>query len=121
MTDAERERAVAEWQAMLEEAGELTPSAVEKIMAVHGDRGKHAIEAVSEERVKRYRDFTVVVGYEDEYIVEDGGCTCKDAEYNLDPDDPTELCWHALAVPIAERVGAVDHHDMWYSEVREFL
>ena len=121
VTDEERERAVAEWQAMLEEAGELTPSAVEKIMAVHGDRGKHAIEAVSEERVKRYRDFTVVVGYEDEYIVEDGGCTCKDAEYNLDPDDPTELCWHALAVPIAERVGAVDHHDMWYSEVREFL
>ncbi|MFC4406891.1 hypothetical protein [Haloarchaeobius iranensis] len=121
MTDEDRERAVEEWQAALEDAGELTPDAVEAIMDVHGDRGKHAIEAVSEGRVKRYRDFTVVVGYEDEYIVEDGGCTCKDAEYNLDPDDPTELCWHALAVPIAERVGAMDHHDMWYSEVREFL
>ncbi len=121
MTDEERERAVAAWKGMLDEAGELTPEAVEQIMNVHGDRGKHAIEAVSEGRVKRYRDFTVVVGYEDEYIVEDGGCTCKDAEYNLDPTDPTELCWHALAVPIAERVGAVDHHDMWYSEVREFL
>ncbi len=112
---------VSEWQRMLAEAGTLTPDAVQRIMQVHGDRGRHAIEAASERRVKRYRDFTVVVGYEDEYIVEEGGCNCKDAEYNLDPDDPREQCWHALAVAIAERVDAVDHHDMWYSEVREFL
>ncbi|MCT9094531.1 hypothetical protein [Haloarchaeobius sp. HME9146] len=118
MTD---EDVVAEWQRLLEEAGSLTPDAAKRIMQVHGDRGHHAIEAVSESRVKQYRDFTVVVGYEDEYIVEAGGCNCKDAEYNLDPDDPTEQCWHALAVAIAERVDAVDHHDMWYSEVREFL
>jgi predicted nucleic acid-binding Zn finger protein len=79
------------------------------------------MEAVSERRVKEYRDFTVVVGHEDEYIIEDGACTCKDAEYNLDPEDPEDMCWHALAVEIAARVDAVDHHDMWYSEVREFL
>jgi predicted nucleic acid-binding Zn finger protein len=71
--------------------------------------------------VKSYRDFTIVVGYEDEYIVEDGGCTCKDSEYNLDTDDPTERCWHSLAVAIARRVGHVDYHDMWYSDVREFV
>jgi predicted nucleic acid-binding Zn finger protein len=112
---------VEEWQTDLADAGEFTPDVVEAILAVHGDRGQRAIDAVSERRVKGYRDFTVVVGRRDEYIVEDGGCTCADAEYNLDADDPTDLCWHAIAVAVAERVGAVDHHDMWYSEVRDFL
>jgi predicted nucleic acid-binding Zn finger protein len=112
---------VEEWQADLEAAGELTAAAVEAITDVHGDRGKRAIEAVSEDRVKEYNDFVVVVGHGDEYIVEGDGCTCKDAEYNLDAEDPTELCWHALAVAIAERIGQVDRHDMWYSEVRDFV
>jgi len=112
---------VEEWKAALADAGELTPLAVDRITAVHGDRGVRAIEAVSESRVNEYRDFTVVVGHREEYVIEDGGCTCKDSEYNLDPDDPTDLCWHALAVAIAERIDAVDYHDMWYSEVREFL
>ena len=112
---------VEAWQADLADAGELTPDVAETILSVHGDRGQRAIDAVSEQRVKEYRDFTVVVGRGDEYIVEDAGCTCKDSEYNLDADDPTELCWHAIAVAVAERVGAVDHHDMWYSEVRDFL
>jgi predicted nucleic acid-binding Zn finger protein len=107
-----------DWRAALSDAGELSGSIVDAILADHGDRGQRAIEAVSEERVKQYRDFTVVVGHDDEYVVEDGGCTCKDAEYNLGPD---ERCWHAISVDIAERIGAVDHHDMWYSEVREFL
>lgn len=109
------------WQHALEEAGELTPEITETILDVHGDRGQRAIEAVTESRVKSYRDFTVVVGHGDEYIVEDAGCTCEDATYNLDDDDPTDLCWHAIAVAIAERIGAVDHHDMWYADVRDFL
>ena len=106
---------------MLAEAGRLTPDAVSAIVAVHGNRGQRAIEAVGEHRVKRYRDFTVVVGYDDEYVVEDGGCTCADSEYNLDPEDPADLCWHVIAVYIATAIGAVDEHDMWYSDVREFL
>ncbi|MFC4988229.1 MULTISPECIES: hypothetical protein [Saliphagus] len=113
--------AVERWQAALAEAGELTPDVVDRIVRLHGDRGVRAIEAVGEGRVKEYRDFTVVVGYEDEYVVEGGGCTCKDSEYNLDPDDPTALCWHVLAVAIGRRVGRIDAHDMWYSEVREFV
>jgi predicted nucleic acid-binding Zn finger protein len=111
---------VERWQGELADVGKLTPAVVQRILAVHDDRGRQAIEAVSERRVKEYRDFVVVVGFEDEYIVEDG-CTCRDSEYNLDPDDPTELCWHVLAAEIARRVDAVDHHDMWYSDVREFL
>ena len=109
------------WLRALAEAGELTPGAVESMLAIHDDRGGRAIEAVSEGRVKQYQDFTVVVGHEDEYVVEDGGCTCKDTAYNLDPENPNDRCWHVLAVAIAERIGEVDHHEMWYSEVREFL
>lgn len=113
--------AVDEWQAELAEAGELTPSTVDRIVDTHGKRGRQAIEAVGERRVKEYRDFTVVVGHREEYVVEDGGCTCRDAEYNLDAADPTQLCWHAIAVVIARSIDAVDCHDMWYSDVREFL
>ncbi len=112
---------VEEWEARLEESGDLSPDIVEQITRLHDDRGVRAIEAVGERRVKSYQDFTIVVGYDDEYIVEGRGCTCKDSEYNLDDDDPTDICWHALAVAIARRVGHVDYHDMWYSEVREFL
>ena len=109
------------WLNELAEAGELTPEAVDTMLSVHGDRGGRALDAVSEGRVKQYRDFTVVVGHEDEYVVEAGGCTCKDSAYNLDPNDPNDRCWHVLAVAIAERIGEIDHHSMWYSEVREFL
>ena len=109
------------WRRDLAAAGELTPGAVETLVDRHGERGTRAIEAVSEGRIKRYRDFTVVVGHEDEYVVENGGCTCKDSEYNLDHENPRERCWHVLAVAVAERIGEVDHHEMWYSEVREFL
>lgn len=113
--------ATDDWRSELETAGELTPSVVESILRTHGDRGNKAIEAVSEERIKQYRDFTVVVGHTEEYIVEADGCTCKDVRYNLDQADPSELCWHVLAVEIAERVGAIDYHDMYYSEVRDLL
>ncbi len=113
--------AVDEWERQLTSAEELTPEAVKRIVAVHGDRGVRAIEAVGERRVKEYRDFTVVVGHEEEYIVEEDSCTCKDAEYNLDADDPEQLCWHAIAVRIARAIDAVDEHEMWYSEVKEFL
>jgi len=112
---------VEEWQTALADAGELTPGIVRTILDVHGDRGRRAIDAVTERRVKGYKDFTVVVGHDDEYIVEGGECTCKDSEYNLDPADPTQRCWHAIAVDIAEHLDVVDHHDMWYSDVREFL
>jgi predicted nucleic acid-binding Zn finger protein len=111
----------ADWRAALAETGRLTPAIVDAVVSTHGGRGRRAIEAVSEGRVKQYRDFTVVVGYEDEYVVEGGQCTCKDAEYNLSQTDPDQRCWHSVAVDVARRVGEVDHHDMWYSEVREFL
>lgn len=111
----------AAWRGELAATEQLTPTIVDTIIKYHGDRGARAIDAVSEERVKRYRDFTVVVGHNDEYIVEAGGCTCKDSLYNLDATDPTQCCWHILATAIAERIGVVDHHDMWYADVHDFL
>ena len=113
--------AVDEWRTLLAETGELTPEVVTAIVDTHGKRGRKAIEAVGEERVKGYRDFMVVVGHEDEYVVEDRACECADAAYNLDAEDPEQLCWHAIAVLIAQSIGAVDDHDMWYSDVRDFL
>ncbi|WP_160132928.1 hypothetical protein [Halococcus salsus] len=109
------------WQRALDERGELDSEIAGRIIEVHGDRGVRAMEAVAERRVKEYLDFTVVVGHSDEYVVEDGSCTCKDSAYNLAPDDPDQLCWHVLATEIARRVDALDHHEMWYSEVRDFI
>lgn len=111
----------AAWRGRLAATERLTPAIVDTIITHHGDRGARAIDAVSEERVKRYRDFTVVVGHNDEYIVEAGGCTCKDSLYNLDATDPTQCCWHILATAIAERIGVIDYHDMWYADVHDFL
>mgnify|MGYP006298241569 CR=1 FL=1 len=111
---------VDDWREALSDAGRLSPPIVQAIVDAHSDRGVKAIEAVSERRVKRYRDFDVVVGYDDEYVVEDRGCTCKDSIYNLDPDEG-ERCWHVLAVDIADALDELDYHDMWYSDVREFL
>lgn len=113
--------AFEEWTADLEAAGELTPALVERIVAVHGDRGARAIDAVGERRVKEYLDFTVVVGHSEEHVIEAGQCSCKDARYNLDRDDPSQRCWHELAAVIAERTGALDHHDLWYTEVHDFV
>ena len=113
--------AVDEWERALAAEGSLTPELVDRIVSLHGDRGRRAIEAVGEGRVKSYRDFTVVVGHSEEYVVEDDGCSCRDAEYNLDVDDPEQLCWHAIAVRIARAVDELDEHDMWYSDVRDFL
>lgn len=110
-----------DWRSALNDAEELTPDAVALLLETHGDRGRRAIDAISEARVKQYLDFTIVVGHQDEYIVEAGECTCKDSEYNLDADDPDQRCWHSLAVEIAEQIGAIEDHDLWYAEVRDLI
>lgn len=99
----------------------LTTPQTEEIVEKFGPRGRKAIQAITECRVKQYRDFTVVVGHGDEYIVEDEICTCKGAEYNMKTKDISKKCWHLLAVHIAEKTGTIEYHDMWYSEVRDLL
>lgn len=112
--------ATDDWQADLAEAGQITPEIFDRIVATHGDRGRRAIDAVAEDRVKAYRDFTVVVGHSEEHLIEDG-CTCPDAIYNLDDEDPDQLCWHALAVRIARATDRVDEHDLYYADVGDLL
>src|SRR5699024_1144657 len=105
----------------LNDAGELDPSSTERNSDAHGDRRVRAIEAVAERCVKQYREFPLAVGHADGYVADDGGRTCKDSAHNHDANDDNQRCWHVLAAAIARRVGALDHHDMWYSDVREFL
>ena len=110
-----------EWASVLSETGTLTPEVVELLLGTHGARAKRAIEGVGEDRVKKYRDFTVVVGHLDEYIVEGETCTCEDQRYNLDPENPDAKCWHQLAVEIATLLDRVEHHDLWYSDVADIM
>ncbi|MDY7083313.1 MAG: SWIM zinc finger family protein [Halobacteria archaeon] len=107
-----------DWLDELEERGRLTGKITDRVLKAHGARGKRAIDAVSENRVKEYLDFIVVVGKHDEYIIEGESCTCDDFQYNLDDD---ELCWHIIAAKIAEATDQMDEHDMWYSEVRDLV
>lgn len=73
-----------------------------------GDRGKKALGAVDEGRVKKYRDFFVVVGYQDEYVVDDHFCTCGDFLYRGGE------CTHILAVRTARITGRYERYDTWY-------
>ncbi|MGZ4879733.1 MAG: SWIM zinc finger family protein [Halobacteriota archaeon] len=81
----------------------------------YGNRGNKGLEIAEEMRVKRYKDFYVVVGETDEYIVEDALCTCKDFLFNASRNNVK--CSHMVAVEIAEREGLVDVIDAWYHEV----
>lgn len=73
-----------------------------------GERGRKALRAVEEGRVKRYLDFFVVVGYEDEYVVDGEFCTCDDFLYRR------HECVHILAVRIALAAGACEEYRLWY-------
>ena len=78
------------------------------IERAYGERGRKALDAVDKGQVKRYRDFFIVVGRNDEYIVEDDFCTCSDFLFR------GRECWHILAVRVAERTGLYESYDLWY-------
>ena len=86
-----------------------------QIRAQYGNRGKKALEIAGDRRVKRYRDFYVVVGETSEYIVEGDLCTCRDFLFKASRN--TIKCGHIIAVEIAEQEGLVDAIDAWYHEV----
>ena len=75
-----------------------------------GKRGDKAFEYLKERRVKKYRDFFVVVGKE-EYIVEENFCTCADFLVNLKGRSP---CAHIIAVEVAKITGMYDNIDAYY-------
>ena len=65
-------------------------------------------------RVKKYRDFFVVEGKGDLYVVEGDFCTCRDYLYRLSKNGG--LCYHSLAVRIAAATGQYEQVDEWYSD-----
>jgi len=82
----------------------------------YGNRGNKGLEIAEEMRVKRYKDFYVVVGETDEYIVEETLCTCKDFLFTASRN--ITKCSHMIAVEIAEREGLIDVINAWYQDVR---
>jgi predicted nucleic acid-binding Zn finger protein len=101
---------------MQKEAPLFSDAFKRKIELEYGNRGNKGLEIAAEMRVKRYKDFYVVVGENDEYIVEGALCTCKDFLFNASRNNVK--CSHMIAVEIAERNGLVDVIDAWYHEVR---
>lgn len=97
------------WQ-VLEKAGSLTPEVRSCIIGRYGERGRKALQAVDEDRVKVYRDFYVVVGRSDEYVVEDDFCVCSDFLFR----GKGVPCSHILAVRIAKAVGKAESYPIWY-------
>ena len=94
----------------LERDRELSIDLQEILLRVYGERGRKALLAVEESRVKRYFDFFVVVGTSDEYVVEDEFCTCRAQVFR------GGSCWHVLAARMAELTGRYEMVDEWYQE-----
>jgi predicted nucleic acid-binding Zn finger protein len=82
----------------------------QRIISEYHNRGKKALDIVDQNRVKRYRDFFVVVGESGEYVVEDMFCSCEDYMRR------GNLCAHILSVFIARALGRYELIDLWYYE-----
>ena len=89
----------------------LSPERRCEIIASCGARGRKALKAIDENRVKKYRDFFVVVGIHDEYVVDGDFCTCPDVVFR------GGRCWHIIAVEIAEATGRYERVDLWYQDI----
>ncbi|NLV27703.1 MAG: hypothetical protein GXY48_11155 [Methanomicrobiales archaeon] len=81
-----------------------------RITRFYKSRGEKALEIVAHDRVKRYRDFFVVVGDSGEYVVEGDYCSCEDFLRR------GTHCAHILAVFIARAIGRYELIDLWYYE-----
>jgi predicted nucleic acid-binding Zn finger protein len=95
---------------LLSEQRTLTHELREEIIRIYGERGRKALQAIDEKRIKKYRDFFIVVGTSDEYIVDEDFCTCRDFIFRKG------RCWHELAVRIAVAIGSFDEIDLWYQD-----
>lgn len=85
------------------------------------DRVRRALAGVEEGRVKRYLDLWVVVGNDEEYVVEDRFCTCPDYFYRVSSSTPSaDRCWHSLAVEFARKSGGYDEVDEYYHHFMDF-
>ncbi len=95
--------------------GGLSFELYKALKGLFGRRGEKAFRYLVEGRVKRYRDFFVVVGRE-EYIVDENFCTCRDFQINLKFEKP---CAHIIAVEVAKRLKLYDYIDAYYIDFLE--
>jgi predicted nucleic acid-binding Zn finger protein len=86
----------------------LTLAMQDALIQQYGNRGKKALKALEEKRVKKYCDFFVVVGYHDEYVVDEDFCTCGDFLYR------GKECVHIIAVRVARATGWYERYHSWY-------
>jgi predicted nucleic acid-binding Zn finger protein len=99
---------------VLQNTGSLTEELEQRIAREYGTRGQNALKLVKAGRVKKYRDFFVVEGRTGKYVVEGDFCTCRDYLYRLSRNGG--LCYHSLAVRIADATGQYERVDEWYSD-----
>ncbi|MDO5843591.1 MAG: hypothetical protein Q4Q53_00380 [Methanocorpusculum sp.] len=92
---------------ILKTEGCLNEKVSEAFISTYGRRASEAIEAVKENRVKKYNDYFVVVGNSNEYCVDGDFCSCEAGFYKKE-------CWHTLAVRIAQALGLYEEYNLWY-------
>ena len=97
------------WQ-RLAERERLDPDLRTEIETIFGTRGKNALVAIDERKIKKYLDFFVVEGKTDRYVVDEDFCTCGDFLYR------NRTCWHLLAVQIASVTGTFESINSWYQD-----
>ena len=97
------------WQ-RLAERKTLDPDLRADIEAEFGARGKKALMAIDESKIKKFLDFFVVTGRTADYIVDEDFCTCRDFMYR------GRTCWHLLAVRIAQLTGTFVPVESWYQD-----
>ncbi len=84
----------------------LTDDVKVEIIKLYGERGKKAIKAVEEDRVKKMGDDWIVVGWARDYKVVGEFCGCADYMINIELKKVgVDMCYHALAKRIAEITG----------------
>jgi predicted nucleic acid-binding Zn finger protein len=95
------------WQRLAEQKC-LDPDLRGEIEAIFGTRGKKALAAIDERKIKKFLDFFVVEGKTARYIVDEDFCTCGDFLYR------NRTCWHLLAVRIASVTETFEPVNLWY-------
>ncbi len=94
----------------------------ERVVEKFGGRGKKAIKGVEERRVKKYKDFWVVVGEKEHIVVNHRFCSCEDYLYNVSSVAPeASLCWHSIATKLAEFLDLFDEISDWYLDYQKNL
>jgi len=82
-----------------------------EVCRLYGDKGEKAVFAAKNGKIIQYRDFCVVIGTSDTYVVDEEFCTCSDFTYR------GLQCWHILAYRTAKALGTIVQRDEWYQDL----